>query len=81
MERTNDAVLDTFAEFGHPIDVKLMAQELRARRDADLTVEELEAVRELISYTSSDLPASSCIAYQAIAKIIGTLSTPTRQRG
>ena len=69
MERTNDDVLDTFAEFGHPIDVKLMAQELRARRDADLTVEELEAVRELISYTSSDLPASSRIAYQAIAKI------------
>ena len=69
MERTSDDVLETFAEFGHPIDVKLMAQELRARRAADLTVEELEAVRELISYTSSDLPASSRIAYQAIAKI------------
>ena len=42
----------------------------RARRAGDLTAEEREAIRELISYTSADLPASARIAYQVLAKLL-----------
>jgi hypothetical protein len=51
------------------------ARELRGRRAARLTVEEQEALRELTSYTSADLPRSAGVAYSAIARIARILAT------
>jgi hypothetical protein len=40
-------MLETLAEFGHPIDIKLMAMELRNLRAQALTAEEREALENL----------------------------------
>lgn len=47
------------------------AEANRRLTDATLSPEECAAFRDLISYTSVDLPASAHIAYQAIARLLG----------
>lgn len=51
-------------------DHESFAAELRTHRAADLSAEEVAAIRELISYTSIDLPASARIAYQAFDRLL-----------
>ena len=47
------------------------AEANRRRMDATLSPEEREAIRDLISYTSVDLPASARIAYQVLVRLLG----------